>query len=172
MHPMKLLGKALSIATLIVLMSVSMVSKSAAQYENAITINPLPLIFPLHELSAQYEFSTSRSNSLAIRGNFVSSIADFNAVGFGGTYRFFLTDEKAIGGFAVGPALDLFFFSNSTTNRSVTVYAFGADASYQFFFSHFALQPQLDLRFGGGGDGVTAYIGTNIYLSLYLGYAW
>lgn len=169
---MKLLAKGISILTLVVLVSASFVTKSQAQYQNALTINPLPLIFNTKLISAQFEFATGTSNSIAIRGNMVPDIIGYTAVGFGGTYRFFLTSEPPLEGFAIGPALDLFFFSNSATTRSATTYAFGADVSYQWHFSHFALQPQFDLRIGGGGDGVPAYIGTYWYLSLYLGYAW
>src|ERR1043165_37573 len=107
---MKLLAKRISVVVFAVLISLSLVTnKSEAQYQNALTVNPLSLVFPWQMLNAQYEFSLGSSNSLALRVNYVSDVIGYNAVGFGGSYRFFLTDERAIGGFAIAPALDLFF---------------------------------------------------------------
>lgn len=156
------------------LMLSSTMSDTRAQKHNDLSIDFINL-FEQHYVSLQYEFSLSDESSLALRLYFApksSYTNDYAAPGIGAAYRFYITNDRAVSGFNLGPAVDAFFFSNSNTNRSTTVLSIGGDVAYKLLAGHFSAEPQLSLRFGAIGDYVTNYSGAYVYGSVYLGYAW
>ncbi len=156
------------------LLSFGVASTSYAQPSNCLAIDPLALV-QNNLLEAQYEFSLDEASSLAIRGEFItkgSYTHDYSAVGFGGEWRFYVTSDHAVKGLNVGPAADIYFFNNTTFNKSSTILAIGGDAAYKFLFGGLAIEPQVSLRIGMLGDEIPNYKTTYFYGSIYFGYAW
>ena len=152
----------------------STMSDTRAQKHNDLSIDFINL-FVQRYVSLQYEFSLSDESSLALRLYFAPKSLytnDFAAPGIGAAYRFYVGGDRAVSGFNLGPAVDAFFFSNSSTNRSTTVFSIGGDVAYKLLAGHFSVEPQLSLRIGVVGDYVTNYTKTYFYPSVYLGYAW
>ncbi len=152
----------------------SSMSDTKAQPKNDLSIDFINL-FVQRYVSLQYEFSLSNESSLALRLYFApksSYTGDYTAPGIGAAYRFYITNERAVSGFNLGPAVDAFFFSNSSLNRSTTVLSIGGDVAYKLLAGHFSVEPQLSLRFGAIGDYVSNYTGTYVYPSVNIGFAW
>ncbi len=152
----------------------STMSNTRAQKRNDLSVDFINL-FVQHYVSLQYEFALNEESSLALRVYFAPKspfTEDFTAPGIGAAYRFYLTSDHAVSGLNFGPAVDAFFFSNSTTSRSTTVLSIGGDVAYKLLAGHFSVEPQVSLRIGAVGDYVTHYTGTYIYPSVYLGFAW
>lgn len=142
-------------------------------YSNALTADPISLLIA-RVLNAQYEWKTSTTNSLAVRGLIVPSYSSYSAFGLGGSYRFYIADSRALSGLSVGPSLDLLFFSSSSLDRTATIASIGGEIQYKWIFSQFVLEPNLNVRFFlAGNEGVgNAFSGVGIGLGVNLGYAW
>jgi hypothetical protein len=124
-------------------------------------------------LSIQYEWRTTSVNSWALRGYFWPARENFSAFGLGGAYRFFVADSRALTGLSVAPAADIFFFSNSFSDRSATVFDIGGDLAYKWIFDAFSVEPMFGIRIGIGGSQTVSYAtGFLPVLSVNLGYAW
>ena len=155
------------------LMLASAMSDSRAQKHNDLSIDFINL-FVQRYVSLQYEFSLSDESSLALRLYFApksSYTNDYTAPGIGAAYRFYVTSDRAVGGFNLGPAVDAFFFSK-TSYASSTIFSIGGDVAYKLLAGHFSVEPQVSLRIVVAGENVDHYTGTYIYPSVYLGYAW
>jgi hypothetical protein len=169
---------------LIVLLAISFsASKSSAQARpspatQVISVDFIPLVltFPV---TFQYEYKMDPVTSLALRLHFWPGItSDYTGFGFGGAYRFYIADSRALTGLAVAPAADLFFFRQSqqlggTGNRSAIGVDLGGDISYKWIFDQFAVEPLFGLRFGfGGANAPPVFTTIEPLIGCNLGYAW
>jgi hypothetical protein len=129
----------------------------------------------------QYEFKSTSTTSFLIRGEYVTkgegSAGTTSAFGVGGAWRFYILDSRALSGFSIAPAIDLFFFKNTLLSRNNVVFSLGADGAYKFFFGNFTVEPTVGLREGivpGSNQppGENTFTGIYPVVSLYLGWAW
>jgi hypothetical protein len=126
--------------------------------------------------SIQYEFKSTSTSSFAVRGQFVTAVLGSSAFGVGGEWRFYILDSRALAGFNVGPAVDLYFFKNNDLAKSNIVFSVGGDAAYKWFFDQFTVEPSLGVRLGFTGSdvipGVTPFTVAHLIGAVYLGWAW
>ena len=165
------------IATAITLPSVSYSQRASAK-NNDISVDFVNF-FVHTTLSAQYEWKVGPTSSWAARAYFVATGASNNntiAFGLGAAYRFYILDSRALSGFTIAPAADIFFFKNSNLGKSKISFAIGGDAGYKWFFDQITVEPVLGFRDGFSGAEVIPGVNnfTSIYFtgSVYIGYAW
>ena len=130
----------------------------------------------------QYEFKATSTTSFLIRGEYITkntgtATGVTSALGVGGAWRFYILDSRALAGFSVAPAIDLFFFKNTNLSRNNIVFSVGADAAYKFFFDQFTVEPTFGLREGivpgtNPPPGENTFTGIYPIVSVYLGWAW
>jgi uncharacterized membrane protein len=137
---------------------------------------PLVLVFPV---TFQYEYKMDPVTSLALRLHFWPGIAaNYTGFGFGGAYRIYIADSRALTGLAVAPAADLFFFQQSqqtggSGKRTAIGLDLGGDLSYKWIFDQFAVEPIFGLRFGFGGQYAPPVFTTiQPLIGCSVGYAW
>jgi hypothetical protein len=155
-------------------------SQRASQWNNNIAIDFVD--FPINNVfHGQYEGKLSSETSFNVRAEYVtkSTIDKENpttALGFGGGFRFYMLDSRALSGFSVAPSVDVYFFKNSGTDRHSVLFAVGADAAYKFFFGQFTVEPTVGARDGFAGSNLPAgeehFTGIYPVISIYLGWAW
>jgi hypothetical protein len=165
---------------LITINSVNSNAQQRGTYDNAITANPLGLIFGV--FNAQYEFQTSGNNSFLIRGNYWTpgvAFAGWTAYGVGASYRWYIDPfnqgTRPIEGFNFGPAVAVDFWSWDDdpffNYDGGAAFRIGAEASYKWVFGGFAVEPGLNLMFSASnveGLGTLSALG----LLFNIGYAW
>ena len=132
--------------------------------------------------TVQYEFKSTSTSSFLVKGEYLTkntgaATGVTTALGVGGAWRFYILDSRALAGFSIAPAVDLFFFKNNNLSRSNVVFSIGADGAYKFFFDQFTVEPTLGARFGlvpsnNTPPGETTYSGIYPVVSVYLGWAW
>jgi hypothetical protein len=132
--------------------------------------------------AGQLELKLNPTSSLLLRAQYVlkstttsSTNGKTTAFGLGAAYRFYILDSRALAGFSIAPAADLFFFKNLIRNNVLV--SIGADAGYKVFFDQFTIEPTLGLRFGitpGGQlpEGESSFTGIYPVVNIYLGWAW
>jgi hypothetical protein len=124
-------------------------------------------------LALQYEWKSTPVNSWAVRGYFWPARDGFSAFGVGGAYRFYIADSRALTGLSVAPAADIFFFSNSFSDRTATIFDIGGDLAYKWIFDQFSIEPMFGIRIGIGASETVSYAtGFLPVLSANIGYAW
>jgi hypothetical protein len=153
---------------------------SYAQNEKqAVTANPIGLAFGV--FNAQYEFTLSNQNSVAVRANFVGySIGDYSnsAFGFGGSYRWYVLNSKTIVGWWAQPSADILFWSSDwkdnfqSKNASTVFFGIGGDGGYKWIWNHFALELSVGARIYMGKISGLNFGGFGPMLGVNLGYAW
>ncbi len=132
--------------------------------------------------TAQYEFKSTSTSSFLIKAEYVTkntgtATGTLSAFGVGGAWRFYILDSRALEGFSIAGALDLFFFKNTTLSRNNVAFAPGADGAYKFFFDQFTVEPTLGVRVGIIPDnnpppGENTFSGIYPVASIYFGWAW
>ena len=140
----------------------------AKSYSNAISGDPIGLIFGLFNVT--YEFQTGPQNSMTIFGSYFFPTG-WTAIGLGASYRWYIVKEKKkkiIEGFSFGPKAVLSYWGSDVDDGGVG-FSIGGEAAYKWIFGGFSVEPIVNLmipfvRYYGGG--VYAGIGVN------LGYAW
>jgi len=132
--------------------------------------------------SAQYEFKSTSTSSFLVKAEYVTKnngaeAGTTSAFGVGLGWRFYILDSRALSGFSITPAVDLYFFKNATLSRNNIVFSLGADGAYKFFFDQFTVEPTLGIRNGfvpsnTPPPGENTFSGIYPVVAIYLGYAW
>jgi hypothetical protein len=147
--------------------------------DDAITIDALGLLdvhlgnktLKAQNFWLQYEHKLEQESSIAGRFVFFNDIGDATLIGFGGTYRFYIANSRALTGMSVGPGLDALFLS--VGDQSYTAFGVGGDFSYKWIFGGFVAEPSFMLRqFFAGSEGVSSSVGLYWRIRANLGYAW
>lgn len=143
------------------------------RYHQSIAANPLGLAFGL--LNATYEHQVSANNTFTVSG-YYWSFADWTAIGFGGSYRWYILKDgpSPIEGFSFGPAVS--FSSWDYGIDGLSAYdgginlSIGAEAAYKWVFDGFVVEPIISLSFGILDIDGLSYrpLGAGVNL----GYAW
>ncbi len=128
----------------------------------------------------QYEWKLTSTSSFLVRLAYVTKSENpgpTTALGAGAAWRLYIIDSRALQGFSVAPAVDLFFFKNTPLGKSNILFSVGADGGYKFFFDQITLEPTLGVRIGfaPGNNlppGESNFTGLYVVPSIYLGYAW
>ena len=181
MNMNKLLSVPIAVA-IVLLLSAPMLT--AQNYRNALSVNPLGLLF--NRASVQYEMSLSGENSVAGRVNFLMreiSGYDVSAFGLGGTYRWYLPPYRAIDGLWVGPSLDILFLKWKYVKEEIsqTFFSVGGEVGYKYFFDQLFIEPNFGLVFTIGQAKTSSQVnpitldygdGIGYEFGLSLGYAW
>jgi len=155
-------------------------SQRASSRNNGIAVDFVDFLV-FNTFSGQYEVKLTPTSSLLLRAEYViksattSGTGSTTAFGFGGAYRFYIIDSRALSGFNVAPAADVFFFKNLIRNN--ILFSIGGDGAYKFFFDQFTVEPTIGVRFGitpGGQlpEGESSFTGIYPVVAVYLGYAW
>ncbi len=156
-------------------------SQRASQWNNNIALDLLVDYAINNAFHLQYEGKLSSETSFNVRAEYVTkkTIDPDNpttALGFGGGFRFYMLDSRALSGFSIAPSVDVYFFKNSGTDRRSVLFAVGADAAYKFFFNQFTVEPTVGARDGFAGSNLPAgeesFTGIYPVVSIYLGWAW
>ncbi len=121
--------------------------------------------------TAQYEWKTSPTNSVHIRGIF-STYLTYTGFGIGAGYRFYIADSRALTGLSVAPVAHIFFYNSSDFNKSTTAISIGGEVAYKWIFDQFSVEPGLGLQIGFLGENVPFLTKTRPYAQVQLGYAW
>jgi hypothetical protein len=150
--------------------------------DNAITMDFFQLVnlkigskLKGQNLNVQYEYKLDQASSIAGRAVlYPDHYSGASVFGFGGTYRFYIADSRALTGMSVGPGADLFIASGD--NDSYTIFGLGGDFQYKWIFSGFVVEPSFMLRQlfapdeistpGGDASGLYWRLRANV------GYAW
>ncbi|HYM19869.1 MAG TPA: hypothetical protein VEW28_02580 [Candidatus Kapabacteria bacterium] len=125
----------------------------------------------------QYELRIGDDASLALRALYGAKtdtgIVGYTGFGIGAAYRFFINNDIPVRGLSVGPAVDIIFYSNSTTNRTARIILLGGEASYKLMLGSISIEPQLSFRIGiSGGESISKLTSTLLYPVVLVGYAW
>lgn len=140
---------------------------------NVLSVDPLGLlgINQAKNISVQYEWKSSVTNSWAFRAALFPSTANYSSMNLGAAYRFYIADSRALTGLSVAPALDAYFITFG--DETYTAFGIGGDVAYKWIFTNFAVEPMFYLRqlFTGGESG-SAYSGLWYDFRVWLGYAW
>jgi hypothetical protein len=151
-------------------------SASAQNYHQAISTNPLGLIWGM--LNATYEQQIAPKNTFTVNATYWSYSTWWTGISVGGSYRFYLMQEKerAIKGFSFGPLVSATFWSwdgaDSYGWDGGTSVSIGAEANYKWIFEGgWTVEPTFRLFFPlmniEGLGGLNSYgFGANV------GYAW
>jgi hypothetical protein len=128
-------------------------------------------------IMAQYELRLGDDASLAFRAQHGAKtdtgIVGYTGYGIGASYRFFINNDHPVRGLSVGPAVDLLFYNNSTTQRSSRVVLLGAEGSYKLMLGQLSVEPQLAFRIGiSSGESISKLTSSLIYPVVFIGYAW
>ena len=139
-----------------------------------ISVDGLGYFLNGHLISAQYEWRTSTTNSIHIRGIFSNygGTNEYSGFGVGGAYRFYIIDSRALTGLSVAPVAHVFFLSSSKKGATTQVISVGGEVAYKWLFDQFSVEPGVGLQIGFLGDQVPQMTGTRPYAQIYLGYAW
>jgi hypothetical protein len=150
-------------------------AQRASAYNNNISVDVIDQLIN-NTISVQYEFKSTSTTSIAVRGEYVTAVLGSSAFGVGGEWRFYIADSRALSGLNVGPAADLYFFKNNGLGKKNVVFSVGGDAAYKFFFDQFTVEPFLGARLGFTGSdvipGVTNFTTVHLIGGIYLGWAW
>ncbi|MFI5264386.1 MAG: hypothetical protein ACHQM6_07720 [Candidatus Kapaibacterium sp.] len=156
-------------------------SQRASSKNNDIAVDFIDYLVN-NTFSGQYEFKSTSTSSFFVRAEYVTKNTGdasgiTSAFGVGVGWRFYILDSRALSGFSIAPAVDLFFFKNSTLSRNNIVFSLGADAAYKFFFDQFTVEPTLGIRNGfvpsnAPPPGENTFSGIYPVVAIYLGYAW
>lgn len=157
-----------------------MPGKSSAQtYNQAVSANPLGLVFDIFNVT--YEHKLSQTNSFTVNG-YYWGVENWNAYGFGGSYRWYIDAFKdgktSLEGFSVGPAVAIGFWSfdgpsymDYGDSFGGTSIAIGGEAAYKWVWDGFMLEPSISIMFNASKvDGYNDYNAFGLGLSA--GYAW
>lgn len=140
---------------------------------NIISVEPLGLlgIGNFKHIHLQYEWRASNDNSWAVRGFLVPTSGNTSAFGFGGSYRFYIADSRALTGFNISPSADIFLITWGSQNY--TSFSVGGDAAYKWIFDSFGVEPYFRLRqYFTGDESDASFSGMEFNVGVYLGYAW
>ncbi|MBI5325257.1 MAG: hypothetical protein HZB41_08310 [Ignavibacteriae bacterium] len=167
----------LFVVLIIAVIALAIPTKSTyAQYNNAISANPIGLAFGL--FNATYETRVSANNSFTVSG-YYWKLLDWTAFGFGGSYRWYLkllTDnKKPLEGLSAGPAIALGFWKwdgpyGSLVYDGGTSIAIGGEVAYKWVFDGFVVEPIINIMFNVASLSGLTYqpFGAGVNL----GYAW
>lgn len=163
------------VSTILCLVVLSHSTESYAQArasakQQAISANVLGLFLDGKELHAQYEWKSTPVNSWFIRGLF-GSFVDYDGLGVGAGYRFFIADSRALTGLAIAPVVHAYFWRHQYLDSEI-FFSVGGEASYKWIFDDFLVEPMFGLGIGFGGDYISYLSSTRWYLGIMLGYAW
>lgn len=145
-------------------------------YSQSIIANPLGLAFGM--FNATYEQRVTETNSFTVNGYYWSFL-DWQAYGFGGSYRWYLSPfddgKKILEGFSFGPVVAVGFWSWDGMVTDLydggTSINIGAEAAYKWVWGGFVLEPSISLLFNVSSiSGLDSY--SPFGLGLGLGYAW
>lgn len=140
---------------------------------NVLAVDPLGLlgINQLKNLSLQYEFRSSPTNSWAFRATLFPTSGNTSAFALGGAYRFFIADSRALTGLSVAPAIDAFFVTWG--DETYTAFGLGGDIAYKWIFDNISLEPMFAVRqIFTGDESSSDFSGVDWKLAGYVGYAW
>jgi hypothetical protein len=161
----------LALAALLIFSATNLSAQKADKYTQAITANPIGLIFGY--FNASYEFQVAPENTLTINGLYWG-YSGWSAFGIGGSYRWYIVKEdkkKIIEGFGFGPTASLGFWNYENDGYSGgTSLSIGGVASYKWVFGGFVVEPLLVLSFNLMTIEGLAY--NSFGLGCNLGYAW
>jgi hypothetical protein len=173
MRIVKQFGVVLLIALTIGIGSSKVSAQARASAKSSdISIGLLSLVIPPDFVLLQYEWRTSPVNSVALRAGFIPGYVGFNGFVFGGAYRFFIADSRALTGLSVAPGADVFIISSSGLGRSYYSFSFGGDIAYKWIFDAFSVEPIVTVRIGlGSSEGLSTLSGFRPGVDVLLGYA-
>jgi hypothetical protein len=161
-----------SIVVAVALLMISNTLTYAQRTDNSIAVGAAFAGLPTL-IQAQYETRIGDDQSLVGRFAYGLATDGYSGYGLGAAYRFYLTDDKPVKGLSVAPAVEILFYSNSTTVRSARILMIGAEGAYKLMFGQFSVEPALNFRIGvSGGESLAKFTSTLIYPAVYLGYAW
>jgi hypothetical protein len=163
-------------------------TSSTGGYSNAISVDPIRLIFG--SFDASYELRMGQSNSLVIFGNYWNISGLWSAFGFGASYRWYIDvsdiskiNKGALEGFSVGPAVSVGFWSwtgasfydpygvlsSYSGGASINI---GGSAAYKWVFGGgWFVEPNVGIMFPISHP--TGFSGFNVFgLGAGVGYAW
>lgn len=158
-------------------------SQRASAKNNDLSVDAVDFLVN-NTFTLQYEGKMSSTSSFVARIEYVTknvgTAASPNlttAFGVGAAWRFYILDSRALAEFSVAPAVDLFFFKNTTLSRNSVLFALGGDGAYKFFFDQFTVEPTLGVRIGfaPGNNlppGESTFTGVYPVVGVFLGYAW
>lgn len=151
--------------------SIMTAQREVKKYNYSIGVSPISLAFGIMPLI--YEQQIGKENTFTAQFVY-SGYQGFTGIGLGGSYRWYLFQErdKAIKGFGFGPLARIEYFSyENDTYSSKTAISIGAEASYKWIFDGgFMVEPLLQIGFSVVNIDGLSYrpfgIGVNV------GYAW
>jgi len=154
-------------------------SQRATAKNNDLSVDFVDFLYN-NAFTLQYEWKMASTSSFLVRLQYVTKSENpgpTTALGVGGAWRFYIMDSRALQGFSIAPAVDLFFFKNTPLSRNNILFSLGADGGYKFFFDQITVEPTLGVRIGfaPGNNlppGESTFTGVYLVPSIYLGYAW
>jgi hypothetical protein len=147
----------------------------ASAKTQVISIDPVGLFLPGHEVRAQYEWKASPISSWFIRGIYGSvSVGglDYQGLGIAGGHKFFIIDSRALTGWAVAPVVGAYFWTTDNASSEQFI-SLGGEGSYKAFIGEdFSVEPFVGVAIGFLGDQISYLTTARVYGGIYLGYAW
>jgi hypothetical protein len=168
------------VVSLVVVMAAFFVPKNGYSQRSSSFNNDIGLDFVdqfiQNVITIQYEFKSTSTSSFAVRGHFVTNVGGTTGFGAGATWRFYVADSRALAGWNVGPAADIYSFKNNDLGKTNILIGIGADAAYKWFFGNFTVEPFVGARIGFTGSdviaGVNNFSGFHPLAGIYLGWSW
>jgi len=147
----------------------------ASAKTQVISLDPVGLFLPGHEVRAQYEWKASPISSWFVRGIYGSvSVGglDNSGLKIAGGHKFYILDSRALTGWSVAPVVGAYFWTTQNASSEQFI-SLGAEGSYKALISEaFSVEPFVGVAIGFLGDQISYLTTARVYGGIFLGYAW